>query len=122
LPEAKRDRRRRRNDSHSPGSSRGFRLDEIERVGRSIIHSKAQGSWNRLTCDISVWGGGERGSVTFRGDASKPEWGPWRPLWDQLAAMVHDEIEARLLHRILSQLMGGESVEICSLRGAGGAG
>ena len=96
-----------------------FPVDEIERLGKSIIHSKAQGSWNRLTCDISVWGGGERGSVTFRGDASKPEWGPWRPLWDQLTAMVHDEIEARLLHRILTQLMNGESVEICSLRGAG---
>ncbi|MBA2281938.1 MAG: hypothetical protein H0W25_12010 [Acidimicrobiia bacterium] len=81
--------------------------------------SKAQGSWNRLTCDISVWAGGERGSVTFHGDASKPEWGPWRPLWDQLAQMVHDEIEGPLLHRILTQLMAGESVEICSLRGAG---
>jgi hypothetical protein len=97
----------------------GFPLDQIERLGRSILHSKAQGSWNRLTADISVWANGERGSVTFNGDASTEEWGPWRPLWDQLAAMVHDEIEPRLLRPVLTKLMDGGTVELCSLRGAG---
>ena len=96
-----------------------FPVDEITRLTRSLLHSKSQGSWNRLTANVTVYANGEQGSVTFMGDASTEEWGPWRPLWDQFYAMVHDEIEARLIRTSLEQLMSGATIELVSLRAAG---
>lgn len=92
-----------------------FPVDRIGRLIRSITYSHAQGSWNALECNVDVFADGVKGSVSFRGDASTEEWGPWRPLWDQFYEVVHDEIEARLLRRTLDQLFAGESVEIGSL-------
>ncbi len=91
-----------------------FPIDQIERLARIVLHSKAQGSWNRLTCDVSVHAGGVTGRATFRGDAGTPEWGPWRPLWDQLDAMVRDEIQTRLLARTLDSALAGSPVELVS--------
>ena len=96
-----------------------FPVDQIGRLSRSLLHSRAQGSWNRLTANVSVYADGQTGSVTFTGDASTEEWGPWRPLWDEFYAMVHDEIEARLIRDSLERLMGGETIELVSLTGKG---
>jgi hypothetical protein len=94
-------------------------LDQIERLSRNLSRSTAQGSWNRLDCGVNLVANGEVASVSFRGDASTEQWGPWRPLWDQLDALVRDEIEPLLLERTIRQVADGSSAEIVSLRAKG---
>jgi hypothetical protein len=94
-------------------------LDQIERLSRNLSRSTAQGSWNRLDCGVNLFANGEVASVSFRGDASTEQWGPWRPLWDQLDALVRDEIEPRLVERTIRQVTDGSAAEIVSLRAKG---
>ena len=94
-------------------------LDQIERLSRNLSRSTAQGSWNRLDCGVNLLANGEVASVKFRGDASTVEWGPWRPLWDQLDALVHDEIEPRLLERTIRLVADGSPAEICPFSAKG---
>ena len=94
-------------------------LDQVERLSRSLSRSTAQGSWNRLDCGVNLLANGEVASVSFRGDASTEQWGPWRPMWDQLDALVRDEIEPRLVERTIRQVTDGSSAEIVSLRAKG---
>ena len=88
-------------------NSKHLPLDQIERLSRNLSRSTAQGSWNRLDCGVNLFANGEVASVEFRGDASTEEWGPWRPLWDQLDMLVRDEIEPRLLERTIRQVTDG---------------
>jgi hypothetical protein len=92
-----------------------FPLDRIERLSRNLSRSTAQGSWNRLDCGASVFAAGQLASVSFRGDAGTEQWGPWRPLWDQFDDLVRNEIQPRLLHRTIDQVMAGSPVEVGSL-------
>jgi hypothetical protein len=100
------------NDKHLP-------LDQVERLSRNLARSTAQGSWNRLDCGVNLFANGEVASVSFRGDASTEQWGPWRPMWDQLDALVLNEIEPRLLERTIHQVSAGTPAEIVSLRAKG---
>ena len=93
-------------------NSKHLPLDQIERLSRNLSRSTAQGSWNRLDCGVNLFANGEVASVKFRGDASTEEWGPWRPLWDQLDMLVRDEIEPRLLERTIRQVTDGSPAEI----------
>ena len=94
-------------------------LDQIERLARNVSRSTAQGSWNRLDCSVHLFANGEEYSVKFRGDASTEQWGPWRPMWDQLDMLVHYEIQPRILERIVNQVTSGTPVEIGSAGGKG---
>jgi hypothetical protein len=94
-------------------------LDQIERLARNVSRSTAQGSWNRLDCSVHLFAKGEESSVKFRGDASKEEWGPWRPMWDQLDLLVHHEIKPRILERLVTTVTAGTPVEIGSSGGKG---
>ena len=87
-------------------------LDQIERLSRFLSRSTAQGSWGRLDCGVNLLANGERAKVSFRGDATTEQWGPWRPLWDELDAMVRNEIEPRLLERTIRQVADGTRAEI----------
>lgn len=100
------------NDKHLP-------LDQIDRLSRNLSRSTAQGSWNRLDCGISLLANGQVSTVRFHGDASTAQWGPWRPLWDQLDEMVHAEIQPRLLQRTISQVTVNGSAEIGSASAKG---
>ena len=97
-------------------------LDKIERLSRFLSRSTAQGSWNRLDCGVELFANGEAASVKFRGDASTEQWGPWRPLWDQLDGLVRDEIEPRLLERTIRKITDDSAAEIVSFRAKGGRG
>jgi hypothetical protein len=94
-------------------------LDQIERLARNFSRSTAQGSWNRLDCGVNLFADGEVASVSFRGDASTEQWGPWRPLWDQLDTLVRHEIEPRLVERTIRQVTDASAAEIVSLRAKG---
>jgi hypothetical protein len=94
-------------------------LDQIERMSRNLSRSTAQGSWNRLDCGVNLFANGERAKVSFRGDASTEQWGPWRPLWDQLDMLVRNEIEPRLLERTIRQVAEGSRAEICPFSAKG---
>ena len=87
-------------------------LDEIDRLARMLERSTAQGSWNRLDCQEHFLAHGKETAVRFRGNAATEEWGPWRPLWDQLDALIRDEIQPRLLGRTLRQIVDTGSAEI----------
>ena len=87
-------------------------LDQIERLSRFLERSTAQGSWGRLDCGVNLLANGERAKVSFRGDATTEQWGPWRPLWDELDTMVRNEIEPRLLERTIRQVAEGTRAEI----------
>jgi hypothetical protein len=100
-------------------NSKQLPLDQIERLSRELSRSTAQGSWNRLDCGVNLFANGEVASVSFRGDASTEEWGPWRPLWDQLDTLVRHEIEPRLLERTIRQVAVGSRAEIVSFRAKG---
>lgn len=95
-------------------------LDMVERLHRSITRSIAQGSWNRLTCAMGIYhpdlGAAE---MSLHGDASDPEWGPWRPQWDQLDSLIWDRVQVRLLARTLDAITAGTAVEIGSARSKG---
>jgi hypothetical protein len=94
-------------------------LDQIERLSRNLSRSTAPGSWNRLDCGVSLFADGEVTSVSFRGDAGTEQWGPWRPLWDQLDTLVRHEIEPRLLERTIRQIAAGSPTDIGSARAKG---
>jgi hypothetical protein len=94
-------------------------LDQIERLSRNFSRSTASGSWNRLDCGVNLLANGEVSSVHFRGDASTEEWGPWRPLWDQLDMLVRHEIEPRLLERTIRQVTDGSAADVVSWRAKG---
>ena len=68
---------------------------------------------------MNLFANDEVESVSFRGDASSEQWGPWRPLWDQLDMLVRHEIEPRLLERTTRQVSVGSHAEIVSLRAKG---
>lgn len=87
-------------------------LHEIDRLARTLTHSTAQGSYNRLDCSVHLFAHGKVSSVRFRGDASKPEWGPWRPMWDQLDGLIRGEVETRLLQRTLDCVRDDGAAEI----------
>lgn len=87
-------------------------LDEIDRLARTLERSTAQGSWNRLDCQEHFLAHNKETAVRFRGDSTTDEWGPWRPLWDQLDTLIRDEIQPRLLERALRQIADTGSVEI----------
>ena len=94
-------------------------LDSIERLSRNLSRSTSQGSWNRLDCGVSIFANGNVSTISFRGDASTEQWGPWRPLWDQLDTMVHHEIQPRLLERTISQVYAGAVTEVGSASAKG---
>ena len=96
-----------------------FPLDQIERLARNVSRSTAQGSWNRLDCWVHLFANGQEASIKFHGDASKEEWGPWRPMWDQVDALVFDEIQPRILERTITTVASGTPVEIGSAGGKG---
>jgi hypothetical protein len=87
-------------------------LDSIDGLARTLSRSTAPGSYNRLDCQVHLFANGKVSSVRFRGDASTDEWGPWRPKWDELDAMIRQEIEPRLLNRTISQVESDSSAEI----------
>lgn len=70
----------------------------------------------------NLFADGEVASVRFRGRASTEQWGPWRPLWDQLDTLVRHEIEPRLVERTIRQITNDAAAEIVSLRAAKGRG
>jgi hypothetical protein len=94
-------------------------LDRIERLARELSSSTAQGSWNRLTANVLLLADGEVSSVKFRGDASQEDWGPWRPLWDELDTLVRHEIQPRLLDRTVRQVSDTGLAEICPFTAKG---
>lgn len=94
-------------------------LSRIERLAENLYVSTAPGSTNRLDCSIRVFADGEVSSVGFHGDATVEDWGPWRPWWDLLDALVRDEIEPQLLGRTLRAVASGSAAEIGSLRAKG---
>jgi len=96
-----------------------FPLDQIERLSKNLSRSTAQGSWNRLDCGVTLFASGEVASVSFRGDAGTEQWGPWRPMWDQIDTLVRHEIQPRLLERTIRQVTVGSPAEIGSLRAKG---
>ena len=100
------------NDTHLP-------LDGIERLSRNLWVGSSPGSWNRLDCGVHLFADGEVTSVRFRGDAGTEEWGPWRPMWDQLVALVDDEIQPRLVDRTIARVTADSSAEVGSLRAKG---
>jgi hypothetical protein len=97
-------------------NGRHLPLDRIDRLSRNLSRSTAQGSWNRLDCGVSLVSDGEVTSIRFHGDASTEQWGPWRPLWDQIDALARDEIQPRLLERTIRQVEEGSPVELCPFR------
>jgi hypothetical protein len=94
-------------------------LDRIERLARNLSRSTAQGSWNRLDCGVNLYAAGDVTSVSFRGNAGTEQWGPWRPMWDQLDNLVSIEIEPRLLEKTIGVVASGPPAEIGSLRAKG---
>ncbi len=96
-----------------------FPLDRIERLARNVSRSTAQGSWNRVECWVHLFGEGQEGTIKFRGSAATEEWGPWRPLWDQVEGFVHEQVMPRLLDRAISSVAAGDPVEIGSAGGKG---
>jgi hypothetical protein len=94
-------------------------LDQIERLARNVSRSTAQGSWNRLDCSVSLFANGKESTVKFRGDATTEQWGPWRPMWDQLDTLVRHEIQPRILERTIATVTSGTPVEIGSAGGKG---
>jgi hypothetical protein len=94
-------------------------LDRIERLSRNLSVSTAPGSTNRLDCGVRLLADGEVSSIAFRGDATSEAWGPWRPSWDVLDALVSAEIEPRLLTRTLGAVEASGAAEIGSLRAKG---
>jgi hypothetical protein len=100
-------------------NSKRLPLDQIERLSRVFSRSTAQGSWNRLDCGLHLFANGDVASVRFRGDATTEQWGPWRPSWDQLDALVSNEIEPRLLAQTIHHVTIGSPAEIGSLRAKG---
>lgn len=100
-------------------NGRQLPLDQIERLARNVSRSTAQGSWNRLDCSVHLFANGQESTVKFRGDASTEQWGPWRPMWDQIDTLVHHEIQPRILERILTTVKSGTPVEIGSPGGKG---
>jgi hypothetical protein len=94
-------------------------LDQIERLSRNLSRSTAQGSWNRLDCGVSLFANGNVSTISFKGDAGTEQWGPWRPLWDQLDTMVHYEIQPRLVERTIGQVLAGTPTEIGSVSAKG---
>jgi hypothetical protein len=100
------------NDEHLP-------LDKIERLSRNLSRSTAQGSWGRLDVGVDLFANGEVSSVSFRGVATTEQWGPWRPLWDELDLLVSTEIEPRLLERTIHNVTADSATEIVSYRAKG---
>ncbi len=100
-------------------NGRHLPLDRIDRLSRNLSRSTAPGSWNRLDCGVSLLSDGEVTSVSFRGDAGTEQWGPWRPLWDQIDALAREEIEPHLLERTIRQVAEGTPAELCPFRAKG---
>jgi hypothetical protein len=93
-------------------NDRRLPLDQIDRLSRMLSRSTAQGSWNRLDCQVHFLAHGKESAVRFHGNAATEEWGPWRPLWDQLDELIRREIEPRLLDRTVRQVAETGSAEI----------
>jgi hypothetical protein len=94
-------------------------LSHIERLAENLSVSTAPGTTNRLDCSVRLFADCEVTTVGFHGDATVADWGPWRPSWDLLDALVRDEIEPRLLGRTLRAVASGSPAEIGSLRAKG---